>query len=73
MIYYRGQNTLYGRLLILSNAQSTKMPKHLGDFTLTPRMLLIIALSVIAGIISAFLAVILQALIGLFTNLVFYQ
>jgi CIC family chloride channel protein len=73
MIYYCAQNTLYGRLFILPNSQPLKMPKHLGDFSLTPRVLLIIGLSVIAGIISAFLAVILQALIGLFTNLVFYQ
>jgi CIC family chloride channel protein len=49
------------------------MPKHLGDYSLHPRVLMIIGLAVIAGIISAFLAVILQALIGLITNLVFYQ
>lgn len=57
----------------MPSSQPAQMPKHLGDYSLQPRVLLIIGLAVIAGIISSFLAVILQALIGLFTNLVFYQ
>lgn len=49
------------------------MPKHLGDFSIGPRVLLIIALSVVVGIFSAFLAILLQDLIGIITNAVFYQ
>ncbi|MGH8505450.1 MAG: chloride channel protein, partial [Stenotrophobium sp.] len=49
------------------------MPKHLGDFSMGPRVLLIVALSVIVGIVSAFLAILLQDLIGIITNAVFYQ
>ena len=45
----------------------------LGDFTTTPRMLLISGLALIIGIISGFVALILLKLIGLFTNLFFYQ
>ncbi|HEY4386668.1 MAG TPA: chloride channel protein, partial [Ktedonobacteraceae bacterium] len=45
----------------------------LGDFTSTPRMLLISGLAIIIGIISAFVALILLRLIGLFTNLFFFQ
>ncbi|MGH8541407.1 MAG: chloride channel protein, partial [Stenotrophobium sp.] len=50
-----------------------EMPRHLGDFSIGPRVLLIIALAVVAGIVSAFLAILLQDLIGIITNLVFYQ
>ncbi|MGH8461736.1 MAG: chloride channel protein [Stenotrophobium sp.] len=49
------------------------MPAHLGDFTIRPRVLLIIGLALIAGVISAFLAILLQDLIGIITNAVFYQ
>ena len=49
------------------------MPKHLGDYSLRPRVLLIITLALVVGLIGALLAVALQGLIGLFTNLVFYQ
>jgi chloride channel protein, CIC family len=45
----------------------------LGDFTTTPRMLFISGLALIIGIVSAFVALILLKLIGLFTNLFFYQ
>ncbi|PRZ40711.1 H+/Cl- antiporter ClcA [Antricoccus suffuscus] len=46
---------------------------HLGDFTLTPRVLVITAYAVIVGAISALTAWALLSLIGLITNLVFYQ
>lgn len=49
------------------------VPTHLSDYTLNPRVLRIIALAMICGVISALLAVALQGLIGLCTNLVFYQ
>src|ERR1700745_2607369 len=45
----------------------------LGDFTSPPRMLLISGLAIVIGIISAFVALILLRLIGLFTNLFFFQ
>jgi H+/Cl- antiporter ClcA len=45
---------------------------HLGDFTLRPRVLLICALALPIGVISALGAWCLLRLIGLFTNLFFY-
>jgi H+/Cl- antiporter ClcA len=45
----------------------------LGDFTLTPRTILISLLAVCIGVISAFIALILLRLIGLITNLTFYR
>jgi CIC family chloride channel protein len=54
---------------------TTDMPqlKHLGDFTLRPRVLLITALALVVGGASAGAAFCLLRLIGLITNLVFYQ
>jgi H+/Cl- antiporter ClcA/predicted transcriptional regulator len=46
---------------------------HLGDFTTTPRVLLIGAMAVGIGLICAYVALALLKLIGLFTNLFFYQ
>ena len=46
---------------------------HLGDFTTAPRVLTISALAVAIGIVSAYVALALLRLIGLFTNLFFYQ
>ena len=45
---------------------------HLGDFTATPRMLVITALAVPVGAVSAGVAWTLLRLIGLITNAVFY-
>src|SRR5437868_5173976 len=45
----------------------------LGDFTMTPRSILIAGLAVIIGAISAYVALGLLKLIGLFTNLFFFQ
>jgi CIC family chloride channel protein len=47
--------------------------RHLGDFTTTPRVLLIAAFAVPVGALSAGVAWVLLRLIGLITNLVFYQ
>ena len=47
--------------------------RHLGDFTATPRMLVIAAFAVPIGALSAVVAWALLRLIGLITNLVFYQ
>ncbi len=46
---------------------------ELGDFTTSPRMLLISAIAIGIGLIGAVVAVALLRLIGLFTNLFFYQ
>ena len=46
---------------------------HLGDFTLTPRTLLITAVALAVGGASAVAAFCLLRLIGLITNAVFYQ
>jgi chloride channel protein, CIC family len=45
----------------------------LGDFTTTPRISLISLMAIGIGIVSAFVALILLRLIGLFTNLFFFQ
>jgi H+/Cl- antiporter ClcA/CBS domain-containing protein len=46
---------------------------HLGDFTTSPRVLLIGGLAVGIGFVCAYVALALLKLIGLFTNLFFYQ
>ena len=45
----------------------------LGDFTTTPRMIVISLLAIAVGVLSAFVALILLRLIGIFTNLFFFQ
>jgi chloride channel protein, CIC family len=45
----------------------------LGDFTTTPRISLISLMAIGIGIVSAFVALILLRLIGLFTNLFFFH
>ena len=47
--------------------------RHLGDFTATPRLVLITALALPIGAVSAVVAWALLKLIGLITNAVFYQ
>lgn len=47
--------------------------QRLGDFTTTTRMLPIAALAAMIGVLGAFVALALLRLIGLFTNLFFYQ
>jgi H+/Cl- antiporter ClcA len=46
---------------------------HLGDFTTTARVLPIAALAIVIGVFSAYVAAGLLKLIGLFTNLFFFQ
>ena len=48
-------------------------PRHLGDFTVRPRVLLITAMALAVGAASAVAAFCLLRLIGLITNLVFDQ
>jgi chloride channel protein, CIC family len=47
--------------------------KELSDFTAGPRLLLITLFAIVVGIVSAVVAKALLALIGLFTNLFFFQ
>jgi CIC family chloride channel protein len=49
------------------------LPSHLGDFTLSTRVLVTISWSVPIGALGAAAAWVLLRLIGLITNLVFYQ
>jgi CIC family chloride channel protein len=46
---------------------------RLGDFIASPRMIFIAAIAIGVGALSAFVALILLRLIGLFTNLFFFQ
>ncbi len=45
----------------------------LGDFTTTPRTIIISLFAIVIGAVGAFIALILLRLIGLFTNLLFFQ
>lgn len=47
--------------------------EQLGDFTTTPRVILMAALAAAIGVLGAVVALILLRLIGLFTNLFFFQ
>jgi chloride channel protein, CIC family len=53
--------------------QDRDIAESLGDFTATPRLLLISLFTTCIGIVSAFVALGLLKLIGLFTNLFFFQ
>jgi H+/Cl- antiporter ClcA len=55
------------------NAPHTRRRAHLGDFTLTPRVLTITALALPVGGAGALAALGLLRLIGFITNVVFYQ
>lgn len=48
------------------------MHNKLGDFTSTPRMIAISGMAIFIGLVSAFVALGLLKLIGLFTNLFFF-
>src|SRR5450755_2644680 len=68
------QNGLWERVV----ARLNKIGPHeeigiLGDFTTTPRMIVISLFAIVIGVISAFVAWILLRLIGIFTNLFFFQ
>ncbi len=45
---------------------------HLGDFTATKRMLVLVGFSVVIGAIAAVIALVLLRLIGFFTNLLYF-
>jgi chloride channel protein, CIC family len=47
--------------------------EHLGDFTVTTRVLAIAAMAIAIGVFAAYIALVLMKLIGFFTNLFFFQ
>jgi hypothetical protein len=53
--------------------QAPTLPRHLGDFTFNARVLPITGLALVVGAAGAGAAYCLLRLIGLITNLVFYQ
>src|SRR5512138_2590341 len=57
----------------MSSRRPTEPLDHLGDFTTTARVLPIAGLAVVIGFVAAFVAAALLSLIGLFTNLFFFQ
>jgi len=57
----------------LGNLGNHEALGKLGDFTTSPRVILISGMAIGIGIISAFVALILLRLIGLVTNLFFFQ
>jgi chloride channel protein, CIC family len=50
-----------------------RAPKELGDFTTTSRVVPIAALAIVIGVCASFVALALLRMIGLFTNLFFFQ
>lgn len=57
----------------MTRASVRTLPRNLADFTATRRMIPISALAMVIGALSAVVAFALLRLIGLFTNLFFYQ
>src|SRR4051812_20828335 len=55
-----------------NSTASAHQAMELGDFTASTRILTISAMAAAIGALSAFLALVLLKLIGLFTNLFFY-
>ena len=55
-----------------NSRNGTEPAAHLGDFTVTARTIPISVLAIVIGVISAFVALGLLKLIGLFTNLFFF-
>jgi CIC family chloride channel protein len=53
--------------------RAPRAPKELGDFTTSGRVVPIAALAVVIGVLASFVALALLRMIGLFTNLFFFQ
>jgi uncharacterized membrane protein YphA (DoxX/SURF4 family) len=68
----REMNSLFLRLSGRSQKAETN-EQRLGDFTTTPRVIILSALAIVIGLLGAVVALVLLRLIGLFTNLFFYQ
>jgi H+/Cl- antiporter ClcA len=60
-------------MALVTDPPVKKHSHGLGDFTTTPRLLTVSALALVVGALSAFVALALLKLIGLFTNLFFFQ
>lgn len=72
--HHKNQSNLWSKVIQTLNALGPdEETGRLGDFTTTPRMILIALLAIVIGAFSAFIALILLRLIGLFTNLFFFQ
>ncbi len=56
-----------------ADSSRPRVPSRLGDYTISPRIVMIAGLAAVVGAVSAVLADGLLKLIGLITNLVFYQ
>ena len=56
-----------------ASERSRDIAEELGDFTATTRLLTISAFATVIGVVGAFVALALLKLIGLFTNLFFFQ
>lgn len=57
----------------LKTQSKKKSPSELGDFTTTPRVVPISVLAILIGFMASWVAWLLLKLIGLFTNLFYYQ
>jgi CIC family chloride channel protein len=68
--YTDARRTLYDRGM--ASHRTTKLD-HLGDFTTSPRVISISLLAIAIGFVAAFIAAALLKLIGLCTNLFFFQ
>lgn len=56
----------------IDELDSEAIVHHLGDFTATRRMLVLVGFSVVIGAIAAVIALVLLRLIGFFTNLLYF-
>ncbi|MBZ5577842.1 MAG: chloride channel protein [Acidobacteriia bacterium] len=56
-----------------AHRQASAGAEKLGDFTATPRMLMISTLAIGIGVVTTYIAFALLRLIGIFTNLFFFQ
>ena len=57
---------------VRANKTTRNHKEELGDFTTTPRVILISCLAMFIGVLCAFVALVLLRLIGLFTNLFYF-
>src|SRR5512141_358413 len=58
---------------IRDDVSRESLAEKLGDFTTTPRVLVLSLLAIVIGFVSAFVALALLRLISFFTNFFFYQ
>lgn len=71
-----GKRKRSGRQRVVDSRRFTQrdsIGERLGDFTTTARVLLIAGIAICIGIVSTFVALVLLRLIGLFTNIFFFQ